>query len=146
MECLDAALLQFAEQGSFDYAFAPLREANAPLRKKEFKRCSALKHFFFQHRFLKIIQRHSQPGFEVDLRFPSQQGSCLCYIGLALLGVILRQRFVAKFAFRAGYRKHALGASENRELSGISDIDRQMLGRFRQSYKTVDLIAYVAEA
>src|SRR5271156_409893 len=86
---------------------------------------------FFGYSLAKTIQRHLQAGFEIDSWFPAKKLASFRYVGTALLGIILRQRLVADFAFRSRHFNYALRAFENRELVRVADVNRQMFGGLR---------------
>ena len=88
---------------------------------------------FFRDGFLEVVERQAEAGFQIDLRFPSQQLSRFGDVGTALLGIILRQRFIANSALRSRHLQHQLRTFQNRELVRIADVHRHVLVRFRQA-------------
>src|SRR5579872_4020362 len=80
----------------------------------------------FKRRFLEVLQRHLQSGFEVDLWFPAEQSFSFGDVRSALFGIVLRQSFVADIALGSGDDKHPLCTLQNGELGWVSDVYRQM--------------------
>src|SRR5579872_703918 len=80
----------------------------------------------FKRRFLEVLQRHLQSGFEVDLWFPAEQSFSFGDVRSALLGIVLRQGFVANIALGSGDDKHPLCTLQDGEFGWVSDVYRQM--------------------
>ena len=72
-----------------------------------------------------LIERH--------VRLPAKKTACLRNIGLALLGVVLWQRFMNDCRLRTGQAADVLGELENCHLARISEIDRITFIRLHQA-------------
>src|SRR5579864_746039 len=93
-----------------------------------------------------IFERHAQAGVEIDLWLPAQQSSRFGNVGTALLGIVLGKFVVTNLAFGFSYGNDALGAFENRELIGITNVHGKMFGRVGEPEDAVNLIDHVTKA
>src|SRR3954470_6542712 len=65
--------------------------------------------------------------FQLDLGLPAEDLLCAGDVGLALLGIVDRQRLVHDLARRTGHLQNCLRQLEDRELARVAEIDREML-------------------
>src|SRR5581483_8630583 len=73
----------------------------------------------FSDSLAEIFEGHAQAVIKFYSGLPAQQGASLSDVGAALLGIILREIFVANLAARAGDGDNTLRALQNCELVGV---------------------------
>src|SRR6188768_435574 len=91
-------------------------------------------------------QRAPQALVELDLGCPTENLLGARDIGLADLWIVDRQCLEDDRARRPGRANDRLGELEQRHLSRVSDVDRQMLARLGEQNQAADEIVHEAEA
>src|SRR5262245_25619779 len=91
-------------------------------------------------------QHPAQALLELDLGLPAEQLLRAGDVGLADLRVVDGQRLEDDLALRVRHAKHGLGELEDRELSRVAEVDRQVLLADREQVEAADQVVHVAEA
>src|ERR1700677_1958307 len=93
----------------------------------------------------RLVDRALEPFPQRDLRRPSEQLARELGVGLALLGVIDRQRLVDDLRRRARQLFHDLGQLQQRELIRVADVHGIVIPGLSERNHSPDEVADVAE-
>src|SRR4029077_8885780 len=87
-----------------------------------------------------------QPDAEGDGRTPVQEGTRAGDIGTPLLGIVFRKRLVGNLAAARAELADQVRQLEDRDLGGISNIDRIAVVGVKQGNDAFDQVVDIAEA
>src|SRR5439155_9275505 len=91
-------------------------------------------------------QHAAQAFLELYLRLPAEQLASAGDVGLPDLRIVDGQRLVDDLASRPGDAEDGLGQLVESELTGIAEVDRQVLAGFGQQDEPANEVVHVAEA